>query len=192
MIGTGIWVERTGAFLACALLVAAAAACSHHATLPPVSGKQQQYPGQEHGKSTFRFLTEKRKLEEGQEFQPPRPMSPLNPPRYPAAALAARAGNAVVVLRFVINSEGDITEIGLSPRGGTTEGPFADDFRYTAEAAVHSWKYSPAELQWIVPGTDINGDGKPDFRRVVRSETVPVYLDVRFEFQIVAGQPQVK
>jgi hypothetical protein len=166
-------------------------ACRHRASAIPAGGTTA--PGvREQGVTSVRFLTGDRKLEEGQELQPPRPKSILTLPEYPPGALAAHAGSAVVVLRFVVSVEGEVTDIVLSPRGGTTEGPFTQAFCAAAEAAVRSWRYSPAELQWVVPGRDLNGDGRPDFRRVIRREAIPVYLDVRFEFQIVAGKPHVR
>jgi hypothetical protein len=49
----------------------------------------------------------------------------------------------------------------------------------------------PAQWQWLQEGKDLNGDGAPDFSRVVRAESVVVYLDVRFDFRIVAGRGEV-
>jgi hypothetical protein len=191
VIGVKLLGVRTR-FLLCVLSCAVSSGCRHRAVTPPVTAKKPAEAVQEYGKASFRFITEKRDVVEGQEFEPARPNGPLTLPQYPPAALAARAGDATVVLRFVIDDNGTITQIGLSPRGGTTPGRFADEFRAAAETAVRSWKYLPARIDWVVPGTDINGDGKPDFRRVVRSETVPVYLDVRFEFQCTEGKPQVR
>ena len=55
-----------------------------------------------------------------------------------------------------------------------------------------SWKFVPAQWQWLEDGKDLNGDGAPDFRRVVKAEAVAVYLDVRFDFKIVAGKGEVR
>ncbi len=64
-------------------------------------------------------------------------------------------------------------------------------FKAAAERAVRSWTFTPAQWQQVEPGRDLNGDGKPDYIRVVRSERVSVYMDVSFDFERVAGQGSV-
>jgi hypothetical protein len=41
-------------------------------------------------------------------------------------------------------------------------------------------------------GADVDGDGKSDSRMRAESIPVPVFYDVRFDFVIRAGAPQVK
>ncbi len=112
-------------------------------------------------------------------------------PEYPAVALAAGAGGHAG-LRFVVGPRGDVETIGPSPLVPEMEGPFADEFRGSAEAAVGAWKFEPAVLLRTEEGNDLDGDGKPDYRRATSMELVPVYLDIRFDFEIVHGRGSVR
>jgi hypothetical protein len=141
----------------------------------------------------MKFITKPREdLPEDQDLQPPRPEGDLTLPDYPVAALDGRARESTVYLRFVIGKNGEVTKIRDIPDTVSTEGPFAADFRVAAENAVRTWKFVPAQWQWLEDGKDLNGDGSPDFRRVVKSQPIAVYLDVRFDFRIVAGKGEVR
>jgi hypothetical protein len=54
------------------------------------------------------------------------------------------------------------------------------------------WRFMPAEFTRLAPGDDYDKDGKPDFRRIVARKEIPVYIDVRFEFEIVDGKGMVR
>jgi hypothetical protein len=144
-----------------------------------------------YGRSSIGFITDCPAAREGMDFEPPRPIGALALPEYPATALQARAGSAVVVLRFVISVEGDVTEVGDSPKAASTVGPFAAQFRAAAEKAVRCWRFKPAEWQWVEPGKDLNCDGKPDYVRVLKRQRVSVYMDVRFDFDMVAREGRI-
>jgi hypothetical protein len=133
-----------------------------------------------------------RRLPPNLELSAPSPDGPNDPPAYPAAPLAAQAPPASVGVRIVIGTRGHVVEVGESPVVRSTPGPFAADFRAAAEAAVRAWRFRPARLRRLEPGDDYDGDGKPDFTRVVGSEAVPSYVDVRFDFEIVAGKGVVR
>ena len=171
-------VLATGTFLS-------ALACSHRrAAVSPALSEAK-------GVTSVQFLKEPIiDLSEGQELQPPRPSGELALPNYPQRALRAKAG-AVLVLRFVINVNGEVVQVLDSPNAASLRGRFAEDFRVAAEEAIRTWKFKPAELQWLAKGKDLNGDGKPDFLIVLKSEPVQVYTDVRLDFQIVRGKGQV-
>jgi len=142
----------------------------------------------EDGVASMKFITGPRAdVPEDQELQPPRPMGELALPEYPSAALAGHAADSIVYLRFVISKTGEVAKIRDIPDTVSTEGSFAVEFRMAAEKAVRSWKFQPAQWQWLEDGKDLNGDGAPDFSRVVKSERVRVYLDVRFDFRIAGG-----
>ena len=143
------------------------------------------------GVTSLQFLNEPIiDLSEGQELQPPTPNGELALPSYPQRALRARAG-AAVVLRFVINVQGEVVQVLDSPIATPLRGRYAEDFRVAAEKAIRTWRFKPAELQWLAKGKDLNGDGKPDFLIVLKSEPVQVYTDVRLDFSIVKGKGQV-
>jgi hypothetical protein len=147
----------------------------------------------ERGFTSMEFITEPRSdIPAGQELQPPRPKDELALPQYPPEALAAQTKPTTVFLRFVINENGNVTEIKEIPNMPAPAGPFAAAFLTAAEQAVRSWEFHPAEWQWLADGRDLNGDGHPDYRRLLKTERIPVYLDVRFDFEIVAGKGRIQ
>ena len=134
-------------------------------------------------------------LLEGEEFVPPHPIvTPL--PLYPAGHAEPR-GPVVVVLRFVVGKTGVVEEVEDSPLrdpGDADAGAVGSDgaFRAAAEDAVRSWRFVPAAIQTVKPGADLDHDSKPDYTVLVASARVPVYLDVRFTFEMVAGEGRVR
>jgi hypothetical protein len=138
-------------------------------------------------------------LLEGEEFVPPHPIvTPL--PLYPAGHTEPRP--VVVVLRFVVGKTGVVEEVEDSPLrdpGEAGAGAVGSDaggsdgaFRAAAEDALRSWRFVPAAIQTVKPGADLDHDSKPDYTVLVASTRVPVYLDVRFTFEMVAGEGRVR
>ena len=128
-------------------------------------------------------------LREGQDFVAPHPIvTPL--PRFPADHQDL-GRPVVVVLRLVVDADGVVRQVQDSPlaRPAAQADP---DFRAAAEDAVLSWLFVPAAIRTIEPGEDIDHDSKPDYTVVVDSRRIPVYLDVRFTFEIVDGQARVR
>jgi hypothetical protein len=143
----------------------------------------------------FHFLADPRAVLSrpgpGVELVEPRPVHELPLPDYPADALAADAGDAHVVLRIVIDEDGRIAEVADSPLASSSDGPFAGPFRDAVLRSLRHWRFTAGSLQ-TAEGGDLDGDGEPDYRRVLRSEPVSVYYDVRFEFEIVDGRGRVR
>jgi len=129
------------------------------------------------------------RLREGQDFVAPHPIvTPL--PRFPADHQDL-GRPVVVVLRLVVDADGAVRQVQDSPLALPADQ--ADpDFRAAAEDAVLSWIFVPAAIRTIEPGEDLDHDSKPDYTVLVDSHRIPVYLDVRFTFEIVDGQARVR
>jgi hypothetical protein len=120
------------------------------------------------------------------KFVPPTPRTDLVPPDYPAAPLAAGAGPFTVALRIRIDGEdGRVTHVGPSPAFPASAGPFESDFFVAAERAVRLWRFHPGRLERV------ERDAAADVTRVIESMAVAVLYDVRFDFEIVGGEPRV-
>ena len=146
------------------------------------------------GEVGYRFLTTGRSplLAADEELTSPRPRAPLRLPDYPANALAGGAAPSTVGVRFVIGTEGTVIEVLDSPRLTSTPGPYAAEFRRAVEETVRTWLFSPGAVTRFENGTDLDGDGEPDYRRFVSSRSVEVFYDVTFEFRTSTdGAPQV-
>ncbi|HYV20414.1 MAG TPA: hypothetical protein VFC25_15430 [Verrucomicrobiae bacterium] len=128
-------------------------------------------------------------LREGQDFVAPHPIvTPL--PRFPADHQDLRRP-VVLVLRLVVEADGAVRQVQDSPLA--LPAAQADpDFRVAAVDAVLSWIFVPAAIRTIEPGEDLDHDSKPDYTILVDSHRIPVYIDVRFTFEIVDGQARVR
>ncbi len=131
-------------------------------------------------------------LDENEEYRPPAPRGKNLLPRYPEEALAARCGDGIVALRIVIGTEGDVIDVGDSPLLDSTGGGCGAGFRTSAESAVRAWRFWPAEKRRLAPGEDYDKDGSPDYEKVLETTPLPVYLDIRFDFEVVEGKGRVR
>ena len=144
------------------------------------------------GSSSWRVLADpdaaKPDLEEGEAFERPLPAARLALPEYPADALAAKAGAAVVAVRIFIGPDGTVVRVEDSPLLASSAGPFAASFRGAVDRTARSWRFRPGAITKSVDGTDVDGDGKPDYRVQTAWDPVTVYYDIRFDFSIVEGK----
>lgn len=126
------------------------------------------------------------------EFVEPSPRTDLGLPDYPQEALAGSVSPFTIAVRLTIDPfDGRVVRVAQSPLLASSEGPFAREFWTAAERAVLLWRFTPGRMDRYEGGPDLDGDGVPDSRMRVESIPVPVFYDVRFDFAIRAGQPQV-
>jgi len=167
------------------LVVLPPAGCARHPpqTLPPTPS----------GEVAYRFIQDPdsraARPAPGTFFEPS-PRSELLLPQFPPAALEANADPAHVVVRILIDTDGRISDVLDSPVETSSPGPFAREFRDTTLRALRHWRFNPGWIQ-EVEESDLDGDGTPDYRRVIHFDVVPVFYDVRFDFAIVGGEGTV-
>jgi TonB family protein len=146
------------------------------------------------GAVSYKFLPEDKtagqKNPEGWEYQAPRLLGDAPLPIYPEHPLAARFGQALVIVRTTIAPEGTVTDV--SPRPGSTPGRFAEDFFQAVDSAVRKWRFTPPQWWLLEEGNDLNGDGKPDYQRVVRMDPVSVSGDIEFHFDVTKPEASPK
>ena len=146
------------------------------------------------GAVSFKFLVESSPKEkedaQGWEFQSARLIGDAVLPVYPERALAARLGPVVVIVRIVVSPEGNVTDI--SSKGGSTINRFSDDLFRAVDTAVRNRKFTPPAWWLLADGSDLNADGKPDFRKVVRINPVTVSGDLEFLFEMKGGHGAVR
>jgi hypothetical protein len=131
-------------------------------------------------------------LEEDEEYRPPAIRGENRLPLYPEEALAAHCGDGIVALRIVIGTEGDVIDVSDSPLLDSTGGGCGADFHASAASAVRAWRFWPAEKRRLAPGEDYDKDGSPDYEKVLETTPLPVYLDIRFDFEVVEGVGRVR
>jgi TonB family protein len=163
--------------------------CTHNRSIvaPPAN-----LPGT--GAVSYKFLPEDKtggqKDPGGWEYQAPCLLGDAPLPIYPERPLAARFGKALVIVRITIAPEGTVADV--SARPGSTPGRFTEDFFQAVDSAVRKWKFPPPQWWLLEEGKDLNGDGKPDYQRVVRINPVSVSGDVEFHFDMTKPQANPK
>jgi hypothetical protein len=107
---------------------------------------------------------------------PPSIIGDLAKPVYPAAALAAHAGECIVFVTITIDPNGTVSEVRPSWQRLNIPGKFSEDFLEAVRAAVQRWKFEPARnVYWAK-----EGDGE---LRYMNAETVSAQTDVKFTFE---------
>lgn len=110
---------------------------------------------------------------------------PLKLPEYPAAALAAKAGAAIVGVRVVIGTDGRVLSVEPSAAVFSTPGPYAADFLAAVQVAVRQWRFRPAELQEL----HLAGEGSQSYWRAAKIEPTEAEFTIEFTFT-ASGQVQ--
>ena len=173
-----------------ALLLAGALGCVRRQLPPPVGPSPPS-----RGKVAYEFIADpsigKPQNTEHLQFVTPRPEQTLALPSYPERPLAAKAPSYTVVVRIVIDTEGRVSSFADSQLAPSTAGVFAADFREAVETAVRRWRFLPGHIDQLENGDDVDDDGKADYVRIVQRDLVPVFYDVRFDFEIVDGRGRV-
>lgn len=135
-------------------------------------------PAQGKAKGDIEFVASSEQYREARAVG--KPVKPV----YPAKALAARAGKVIVGLHVALDPQGRIRDIRPSILTFSTPGPFAEDFRQAAEAALRQWKFEPARIERIETVTE-NGF---TYNRVKGTEYVDAEFDLEFTFMPDASE----
>ena len=129
-------------------------------------------------------------LGEDQDFVSPHPIV-THLPQFPPGHTDI-VGPVVVVLRFIVGETGAVRDVGDSPLRDAAAPAGDPAFRQAAVDAVLGWLFVPAAIRTVKPGADLDHDSQPDYTVLVDSQRIPVYLDVRFTFEIIEGEGRVR
>ena len=110
-------------------------------------------------------------------------------PEYPPYALKAGCGQGVVAVRVHINAEGNVSAQRDVPGHPLPADECHMAFRAAVQGAVNTWKFAPAFRQTPIvdPATDAHA---PVLHW--KQEPVAIYLDLEFNFEVVAGKGVVR
>jgi hypothetical protein len=127
-------------------------------------------------------------LEAGQEYSSAYPL-PDNPlPIYPAALLPQALPRQEIVVRVIIDGEGNVARFEESPVPSKADPAHREDFVRAVQETVRAWQFHPARIRGFGPGPDYDADGEPDFAVLVTDATLTSYHDVRFFFEVKNGR----
>lgn len=125
-----------------------------------------------------------------QKFTPPFLLE-APPPEYPKEALIAGAGEAILVVRIIVEEDGTVREIVRSPLAHAPESSDRGLFWSAIEQAVRNWRFMPGSIDTFA-GVDRDADGTMDYHDQVQTKPVRAYLDLRFKFEVVNGEGRVQ
>ncbi|HEX3728648.1 MAG TPA: hypothetical protein VHV47_02505 [Opitutaceae bacterium] len=108
-------------------------------------------------------------------FVDAKPIEPLAMPRYPARALAARAGAVTVRADLTISVDGTATAVAPDPLDLSGLSQYRQDFFDAIRAAVQSWRFEPAAIERLEP----SASGQPVVTGITPQERAYV---VEFKF----------
>jgi outer membrane biosynthesis protein TonB len=110
----------------------------------------------------------------------PSAVGELTKPVYPAAALAARAGECIAFVTVTIDSRGLVTDVAPTWQRLNIPSRFSEEFLDAARTAVRSWRFEPARfVYWKKTGSE-------DLQ-YIGTEAIPVRTDVKFTFEESGG-----
>ena len=104
-------------------------------------------------------------------------------PVYPAKALKAKAGRALVGVHITVDTTGRVADIRSSMFVFSTPGLFAGDFRDAVETAVRRWQFTPARVEYY----EIRKENGFPLMRLTRSESTESEFDLSFTFTASGG-----
>lgn len=116
---------------------------------------------------------------EREVFVEARPISPLAPPDYPAAARNARAGLVNIGVRLTVDAEGRVAAMTPSVTAFSLPPRFSNEFQAAIEVAVAQWRFRPAELRRL---EEVPGSEGGTYWRQASSEKIETTLDMIFTF----------
>lgn len=165
------------------LLLVCLAAC--HAVAPPRTDPREGVVGVEVIPDPN---APRPQLSNDQQFVRPAPAADNALPSYPAELLPLGLEPQVVAVRFVVDEMGSVAEILPSPVALSSTGPHASVFEASVEQALRSWRFSPGSVVRLTSGSDIDGDGKPDYKILAERTVMKVFYDLRFTFEVRDGK----
>ena len=173
------------------ILLGLALLCAACKSAPPVKPKPPQ-PRLGEGEVSFQVIDEVEattpSLEAGQEYNSAYPLPDNALPIYPAALLPQALSRQEIVVRVIIDDQGNVARFEESPVASKVDPAHRVDFMRAVQETVQSWKFHPASIRGFGPGPDYDADGKPDFAILVTESTLTSYHDLRFYFDVKDGR----
>jgi hypothetical protein len=113
---------------------------------------------------------------------PAEPIPPLARPFFPKAALGKIHVPVTVGVRITVDAAGRVAHVGPSLLVFSNAGEDAAEFRATVEDALAQWRFTPAEIRHLVPGT--GGPDREDFWVATRRQATDYAFDLAFTFAV--------
>lgn len=163
------------------------AACRSPAPAPPL---EETHSGRVSGELVVDPAAPTSEPEPSEVYEPPMQRPGNLMPAYPVDWVQAELPARTVTVRIVVGRDGQVSKV--LPQDGETSDPAELAMRAAVERAVLGWRFEPFRVVQWTDGPDQDGDGLPDSQVAGPAEARPFRFDMRFRFEIVDGQPQVR
>jgi len=127
-----------------------------------------------------------------QEFRPGWPLAENEPPVYPSHVLGLGLPPQQIVVRVDLDENGLVAQVVPRPMPSKADPSHVADFAAAVTTAVCKWRFEPGVIRTLKEGTDVDGDGTPDYKVVESERPVQSYFDMRFTFAVRKGQGVVE
>jgi hypothetical protein len=125
------------------------------------------------------------------DYIPAAPAEGNRPPVYPEELVTLGLPPQKIVLRLVVDEQGQIADIRPSRFSSEVDRTYRDAFEGAIRKAVEKWRFRPARRRTFVDSPD-DGSGQPPYQVLKSESPAPTYFDVRFVFEVHEGKGVVR
>ncbi len=126
------------------------------------------------------------------DYIPAAPAAENSPPAYPEGLVKMRLSPQKLVVRLVVNREGQVAEVLPSRIPSEVDPAYRAAFEAAITSAVQLWRFTPGRRRTFVDGPDLDGNGRASYQVLQSEKPAPTYFDVRFTFEVHEGKGLVR
>lgn len=125
------------------------------------------------------------------DYIPANPAPENRSPTYPECLVALGLPPQAVVVRILVDEQGQVTGVQPSAVPSDVEEAYRADFVAAITEAVLAWQFTPAMRRTYVDSTDLDSNGRPLYKVLKGVRPAPTDFDIRFVFEIRLGKAVV-
>ena len=122
------------------------------------------------------------------DYIPASPAPENRPPLYPECLLALGLPPQAVVVRILVDEQGQVTGVRASAVPSDVEEAYRADFEAAIKEAVLTWQFTPAMRRTYTDSADVDSKGHPLYRVLSGVKPATTEFDIRFIFEIRSGR----
>jgi hypothetical protein len=122
------------------------------------------------------------------DYIPAAPAPENTAPVYPQCLLNLGLPPQKVVMRILVDDQGQVMEVRGSAAPSEVDPAYRADFETAISEAVRDWQFSPAMRRAYVDSTELDSKGRPLHKVLKSVKPAPSYFDIRFIFEVHEGR----
>ena len=126
------------------------------------------------------------------DYIPAAPAPENTSPVYPQCLLNLGLPPQKVVMRILVDDQGQVTEVRGSAAPSEVDPAYRADFETAISEAVRDWQFTPAMRRAYVDSPELDSQGRPLYKVLKSVKPAPSYFDIRFIFEVRDGRAVVR